>query len=278
MKSRGLVVAIAVVLAVLAAVGVIVYTNSLEKSITEAETTLVAVSKTDIPSNTLLTPLVDSGNFDLIRVPNTALVSGAITSTDALRDQTTAAPILANEQIPVTRLSGELNVIGISEDHVGLGLSIEGPQAVNGLIQQGDNIVVFATFKKGTPVTRVGLQSLLSKGQIEEFFDSVTGQSTAPLSNQDVLFMPFDFTMTLVQTVKVLSVQNPPVDQSTGRRTEGASLLVLDALPEDARNVVFGSSQATLYLGLLPPENEDGYPTDATFGVPLVKVTGVTGK
>lgn len=277
MRSRGLVVAIAIVLAVLAAVGVIVYTNQVEKSVTEEETTLVVVSSQDIPSNTNLNTLVDTGGFQEIRVPDSALVAGAVTSLEELRDRVTSAPILANEQIPLSRLGeGTLNTVGVSADHVGLGIQLGGPQSVNGLIQRGDNIVVYATFKKGTAVLKEDLKKLLEPAQIQNLFDSAAGTSSTPLSNANVLFMPFDFTTTLVPSVAVLSVQNPPVDQASGRQGEGNSSLVLDMLPEDAQGLAFANTVATsLWLGLLPPENEEGYETPGTVGVPFTRIVGV---
>src|SRR6266487_2836042 len=101
MRSRGLVVAIAVVLAVLAAVGVIVYTNSVKNGGGD-KTTAVIVSNQDIQANTPLNPLLDSGAFGTVNVPNDTLVAGAVTSENELRDQTTSATIYANEQIPTT--------------------------------------------------------------------------------------------------------------------------------------------------------------------------------
>ena len=83
MRSRGLVVAIAVVLAVLAAVGVIVYTNSVKNG-TGADTTAVIVSSQDIPANTPLNPLIDQGVFGTVNVPNDTLVSGAVTDENEL--------------------------------------------------------------------------------------------------------------------------------------------------------------------------------------------------
>ena len=50
---------------------------------------------------------------------------------------------------------------------------------------------------------------------------------------------------------------------------------VLDLTPEDAELTVFATGAATLYLGLLPPENKDGYAEPGTVGVPFAKVVGV---
>jgi Flp pilus assembly protein CpaB len=279
MRSRGLVVAIAVVLAVLAAIGVIVYTNSVKtNAVTGSGAATVLVSKQDIAANTALNPLIEQNIFQPITVPSDAVVAGAVTDVTELQNQTTAAPIYANEQIPVNRLAtGATNNLGISDGHVGLGLQIGGPESVNGFIQPADQVVVYVTFNRGTVVSNKSLKQLLSPAQIQKFFDTVNanGSSTSSLAGAPAIVLPFDITMTLVRSIKVLSVQNPPTDADTGRSTAGNSTLVLDADPTDAQELIFASSQGSLYLGLLPPKNKDGYDVPAAAGVPLAKVVGV---
>jgi len=277
MRSRGLVVAIAVVLALLAAVGVIVYTNSVKtNAVVGSGAVNVLVSKQDISANTALNPLISQGVFETITVPKDAVVSGAVTDESELQNQTTSAPIYANEQIPVSRLSSANNLLGISEGHVGLGLQVGGPQSVNGYIQNADQVVVYVTFNRGTVVSNQTLKQLLSPAQIQKFYDAIAsnGTSSSSLASSPALVLPFDFTMTLVKSVKVLSIQNPSVDTSTGRSTTGNSIMVLDATPEDAQQIIFASSQGALYLGLLPQSNKTGYDEPAAIGVPITKVIG----
>src|SRR5439155_15612795 len=258
MRSRGLVVAIAVVLAVLAAVGVIVYTNSVKNG-TGADTTAVIVSSQDIPANTPLNPLIDQGVFGTVNVPNDTLLAGAVTDENELRDQTTSSTIYANEQIPTSRLAtGRGNTLGISDGHVGLGIQIDGPQSVNGYIQNNDQVEIYATFPRGTTVTKQDLKHLLSPAQLQRFLTALQTGSTTTLASSPVLTMPFDFTLPLVNSVRVLAINNPPVDSTTGKPGSGGSTLVLDMLPSDAQALVLANTDATqLWLGLLPP-NKDG--------------------
>src|SRR5918992_780736 len=100
MRSRGLVVAIAVVLAVAAAAA--------------------------------------GGLFTEIQIPEEALVSDAVTSIDELKGVTTTTPILANEQISKTRLSSSetpLNEVGVSAGHIGVAVELQAPQGGAGHIQ-----------------------------------------------------------------------------------------------------------------------------------------------
>jgi len=280
MRSRGLVVAIAVVLAVLAAVGVIVYTNSVKNG-TGSDTTSVIVSTQDIAPNTPLDPLIQSGAFEAVKVPADSIVEGAVTDESELRGQTTASQIYANEQIPTSRLAnGTSNTLGITAGHVGLGIAVDGAAAVNGYVQNNDQIAIYETFPKGTTVTKKELKQLLAPAQIQKLITAIAQGNTAALASSPVLTVPFDFTMTLIQSVRVLSVTNPPADTSTGKPTSGSATFVLDLLPEDAQALVLAHTDATeLWLGLLPPEQDGspakGYRLPATFGVPFAKITGV---
>jgi Flp pilus assembly protein CpaB len=265
MRSRGLVVAIAVVLAVLAAVGVIVYTSSVKETAVNENTVPVLVSTQNIPANTALDPLIAQGVFATANVPQTVVVADAVTSPDQLSGKTATAPIYANEAIPLARVTAS-NVVGISPGNIGLGLQVDGPAAVNGTISQGDNAAIWATFGSGTLVTKTQLKQLLTPGQISQLSGGTSGGA---------IRMPTDFTVTLVRSVKILSAVNPPVDTSTGRASSGSSTFILDMKPEDAELTVFALNSASLYMGLLPPDNKDGYAQPATVGLPFGTVVGV---
>lgn len=279
MRSRGLVVAIAVVLAVLAAVGVIVYTNQVRDEVTQEDTVPVVVANQDIAANTNLNPLIDQGVFDFVRVPENALVAGAVTTIEDLRDETTIAPVFAREQIPLSRLSsgaGDVSIAGVSDGHVGISMSLDSSRGGGGVVQRGDSVAVYATFQQGTPVTKDGLSRLLSTEQIQRFFDGLIGaNSTTGLGQSKAFVTPFPVTTTLVSTVKVLGIQNPTVDEQ-GRTAGGAVTMTLDMLPEDARNLVFANENATLWIGLLPPSDaEEGYAIEGQIGIDYDRLVGV---
>jgi Flp pilus assembly protein CpaB len=278
MRSRGLVVAIAVVLAVLAAVGVIVYTNQVKNSATTEDTVAVIVSNQDIPASTELDPLLAQGGvFKQIRVPEDATVQGAVVNLDQLQGKVTSAPILANEQIPASRLGeGRSNLLGISPDHMALSMELDSPPGGNGHIQQGDSVSVFVTFSKGTPIQYKQLKDLLDKAAIARFLQDV--QAGSATSNVSFVVMPFDYTFQLIQSVKVLDIDNPTVDQTTGKSAGGSIVMALDLLPDDARNIVFSNNFGSLWLGLLPPDNSDGYPIQGQIGPDFSRVIGVGTK
>jgi Flp pilus assembly protein CpaB len=277
MRSRGLVVAIAVVLAVLAAVGVIVYTSNVRDTAVNENTTAVLASTQDIQANTPLDPLIAQGVFQSIQVPNSGVVPDAVTDVAQLQGQTATSPIYQNEQIPLARISsGASNILGIDEGNIGLGLQVEGQASVNGFVQQGDNITIYATFTRGTLVTKQSLKVLLTPAQLNKALQQVLGGTPVSGGSQNVYQMQTDFTVSLIPAVEVLSVQNPPVDTTSGRASGGVSTYVLNMTPQDAQDLVFATGHSTLYVGLLPPDNTEGYPEPGTIGVPIGRVVGAS--
>jgi hypothetical protein len=67
---------------------------------------VVASAEPSLAAGTHLDWLIRAGEFHSIEVPDIDPVSGAITSIDELRGQTTSATIYANEQITTFRLEG----------------------------------------------------------------------------------------------------------------------------------------------------------------------------
>ena len=118
MRSRGLVVAIAVVLAVAAAAAVVLYTQGCQGGREQGgELTTVIVASQKIDANQALDPLIEQGIFTEIEIPRDALVEGAVTDLAQMRGATTTTTILANEQISKSRLStaeNRLNEVGVS--------------------------------------------------------------------------------------------------------------------------------------------------------------------
>jgi len=276
MRSRGLVVAIAVVLAIAAAGAVILYTKGVKQdAVSGGALSVVLVSTQDIPANTNLNPLIDQGAFTQLQVPTDAVVDGAVTSLDELTGQTTTSPVLANEQISTARLSsGEAapgGNLGISAGHIGVTAEVDVERGVAGSITSGDNVAIYATFSEGTAVRKATMRQLLSPAQLEKFQATLDDGTVA--AGLPVVRLGVPFTVVLVPSVRVLSVENPIVGED-GKTTGNSVMATLDLVPDDASNLVYAKEVASVWFGLLPPENEDGYPVGATFGPSFETVVG----
>lgn len=276
MRSRGLVVAIAIVLAIVAAAAVILYTNQVREDAITDEATQVVIATQDIQAGTQLDPLLTQGVFETINVPNDALVEGAVTSLGQLQGQTTTSPVLAREQIPTSRLAtgqSELSQVGVSKDHVGVALSLDGPRGGAGAIRIGDHVAVYVTFNKDTVVLRRELRQILAPAQLKKFFDA----AATPDPKSPAIRLGVDFTATIVPSTRVIQAAIPTVTDTNGQTqsvSDGVITLMLDLVPEDAQAIVFANERASVWLGLLPPQNEDGYPVDAVLGPTFDQLLG----
>ncbi len=245
MRSRGLVVVLALALAVGATAAVIFYVNGVKKDAQNGGQLVdVIVSNQDILANTNLNPLIDQNVFTVAHVPQDVVVADAVTDVAQLKNRTTTTAILANEQIPTSRLSGGPQLaggsLGISPGHIAVTIKESGPEGGGGLIARGDSVTVYATYS-GVSLQTGNLRTLL-KG---------AGSATVAPPKID---LP-NFTVTTIPTVRVLAITNPPLDDN-GNPGTGDVTLTLDLTPEDAQNLVFAQENAKVWIGLLAPDEE----------------------
>lgn len=237
MRSRGLVVAVAFLLAMSATFVVYLYMRGLEKQTTGGEMVAVVVATEDIPAGTQLDELLAEDRFEARRVPEDAVVRGAVMSFDELEGRETSAPVLAGEQISTTRLRGSEQLpggmLGIPNGYQALTLPLESPRLAGGAIQHGDRVTIYGTFT-----------------------NIASAQGNSPAA-----------TVTLVPDVEVLDVT---AQQVTGETNQTTEMVTLALKPKDAQAVVFAQEQGTVWMTLLPP-NEKGTDSGTTTAAELVR-------
>jgi Flp pilus assembly protein CpaB len=263
MKSRGLVVVIALVLAVVAAGAMFLFANGVKNNaVGSGVATNVVVSTKDIPTNTNLNTLISQGAFKTIRVPTNAVVEGAVTNVSQLQNQTTTQPIFKNEQIPVSRLSSgsaaKGGALGIDQGHLAVSIKMDSSNAVNSAITRGSYVTVYATFSS-LRVFHGATQAQIVNGAV----NATSTQATTTLP---------PLTLTLIPAVKVLNVVNPGTD-ANGNPLSGTTTITLDLTPIDAQTLVYAQEEGVIWLGLLPPGDTTGHPQAATI-IPINQLKG----
>ena len=234
MKSRGMVIVLAFLLAAGATGAVYLYVSGVkEEARTGGELTSVIVSKQDIPAGSDLDPLIAAGAFRPGEVPTDDLVVGAVTELTQLRGQTATSAILAGEQIPTARLSsGSLpgGALGQQKGYEAATFSLSAEQVVGPALQRGAHVTIYATF------------------------DSATTKSlkTASVNGADNVIA--GVVMPIVEDVRVLDVVRPGVNPGEQASDEGG-LVTFELLPEDVEKVIFTQQYGTVWLGLLGPND-----------------------
>ena len=237
MKGRGLVVFLALILATLATAGVFMYSRGVqEEAKTGGTMAQVVVSKVDVPARTDLDQLINDDQFRIIQVPESVVVDGAVTSLDQLAGKSNSVAILAGEQIPGARISGNVpgGALAIPKGMEAITVSLDAPRGVAGAINTGDHVTIYSTFRDAP-----------TKGAERE-----------------------TTTVVLVPTAELLAVFRPLAsatfgsDEATAGEQLPGSLAVTVALtPEDAQHFVFSMESGSVWFGLLPPD-ESGQPME----------------
>lgn len=260
MRSRGLVVVLALILATLATAGVFLYSRGVKQNAIEGgDLRTVVVAQVNIPANSDLNQLIREGQFTTIEVPEAAVINNAVTQISQLQNQRNSVFIFANEQIPIARVRGNQvpgGLLSIPEGQQALTVALEAPRAVSGALTGGDNVTIYASFDD------IELTAISERSVAQAIKQAQRGQSNAaPADGQrgQVSLPSFDATVVLVPEVQVLRVIRPTTQTVTGssqaNQSSTASLQVILALtPEDAQKFVFSLEQGRVYLSLLPPD------------------------
>ncbi len=150
MKGRGLVVFLALILATLATAGVFMYSRGVKDQANTGGTMVqVVVSKVDLPARSDLDQMIKDDQFKIVQVPEGVVVSGAVTSVDQLAGKSNVEAILAGEQIPTARISGNVpgGALAIPDGMEAITVSLDAPRGVAGAINAGDHVTIYSTFK-----------------------------------------------------------------------------------------------------------------------------------
>ena len=216
MRSRGLVVAIAVVLAIVAAAAVILYTNGVKSdAVTGGALSVVVVSKQDIAANTNLTPRRRGGVHRASGADRRGRRRGGHRREPAAWPDHDR-PVLANEQIPVGRLSGgeapKGGSLGISEGNVGPPIVLD--EAVQPATATSSAATTSQSTRPSSPSLCRGsaLRQILNPAQLNKLLND-------PKAVGPIVPIPFKFTAAIVPSARVLNILNPVAVEGSSSRS-----------------------------------------------------------
>jgi pilus assembly protein CpaB len=190
--------------------------------------------------------LIKDDQFRIIQVPEGVVVDGAVTSLDQLAGKSNSVAILAGEQIPAARISGNVpgGALAIPEGMEAITVSLDASRGVAGSINSGDHVTIYSTFRDAP-----------TKGAEKE-----------------------TTTLVLVPTAELLAVFRPvssttfggDESQTPSEQLPGSLTVTIALTPEDAQRFVFSMESGTTWFGLLPPD-ENGQPMEPVTFAQVVK-------
>lgn len=235
MKNRKLMVILAVIMGVLAAFSITLYTKGIRtKYENDEETVKVLVADEDISVGKNIDSITKTKAASFQERPKKYVTSRALTSDNEIDGQVLAVPVNKNEIITLDHFKYNTKAglsFTIPDNYVAISIPIDEVRGVSGMIKAGDLINVVATFKRG-------------QTNIED-----------------------DKTKILLQNVKVLAVDNI-IAPAKGHAEENGSIVVkktsstnqnnnrktltLSLKPKDSEKLVFAEELGSIWLTLLP--------------------------
>lgn len=228
MRNRNLVVPLALVLALMSAAGVLLYTRNVRSEASAGGPTApVVVAAVDVPAGTQFDELISRNDLVVEEIPTDYIVPGAVADVEELRGTTAAQPLLKGEQVSADRVA-ELGTVpggglGIPDGFSAISMQLPAAQSVGASLNRGDRVRVFATFHG------VGAE----------------GKSTT------VALLP-----------DVLVLEAVALGESETRAPN--VMLTLAVEPEDAAKFAFAQDTATIWVNLLAPDDKGAPPPPVT--------------
>lgn len=249
LRTRGLALILALVLAALATLALVSYLRGLEdRAYAGVETVEVFVAKEDIEEGTLAEDALARGAIQRTRVPRKVLAAGAIRNLAEIQGKLATVRIIAGEQLIAARFGAELasqGLLPIPDGMHAMTVQVNVPNGVGGFVLPGDRVSVIA--KLDVP-----------SGEAARISGSVDGRAV-DLRAEGGTTSAARF---LVQNVQVLAVnedvqgvvvpaQDGEEEDKESPQQQQALLLTLAVSPEDAERITFATLEGQLYFTLV---------------------------
>jgi pilus assembly protein CpaB len=196
-----------------------------DRAIADQQPVTVLVAKTSIAPGTRVVDAANAGAFQTKEFPQAAVVAGALSSVDPVKDQVVLTTIFPGQQL-LTGMFGATAAsnasIAIPPGQIAASFSFGDPQRVAGFVQPGSNVVIFLTsaLAGGASSTRV----LLPK---------VTVIAVGP------------------------TTITPPADPAQANpEAQPRAMLTLALTQAQAERIIFAQGNGAMYLGLLNDKSQ----------------------
>lgn len=233
MKHRGLMLAAAVALGVIAALLAARYLKGASAELAEqAEPVEVLVAVKSSPRGTGAEELVRDKALETRKIPRQYVADGAVSTIAAVEGQVLAVDVSAGEQITRSKFaypSAAGIAYSIPEGLVAVSIPADDVTCVSGSLKAGDTVMVLATFDPGPDGKQPETRVLLPKARVL----AVNGQ--------------------VVATPDAEKRSTGGIGGSASARSTTAPTITLALTPSDVVKLVFAEEQGSVWLSLLPP-------------------------
>lgn len=231
MKPRFVIIVVAVILGVVATLGVNGYLAGIKKqAVEEQKTVKVWVAASDIPKGTSIEDIQEEKFAELKNIPQRYVASQAMSSIRNIEGQVLSVDISVGEQLTVGKFKHPSEAglsFSVPKDFIAVSIPYDEIKGVAGMVKPGDLLTVFSTFNPG-PDGEDATKILLQKVQVIAVGATVGAEKTREKE----------------RTVGAA--------EASPSETQDQKTVTLALKPAEAEKVVFAQENGKIWLGLHP--------------------------
>lgn len=246
MKSRLIIVVVALVLGGVAAVGAYAYLGAVQRAAeTGSVMTDVVVAKQAIPRGVAASDLISGGYVQTVRMPLKYVSAGAISSVASVSDRVLAVPVDQGEVLTSARFQypSEAGLaFAVPKDFVAVAIPVDEARGVGDLVKPGDRVAVLGTvqMKSGGPdETRI----MVAGAKVLAVGQSTSAAANPSQTQQSGLFAAAQSGSSASSPTKTITVAVSAADAEKIVLAVEAGTVWLALLPGDQSSVVPGPGQ-----------------------------------
>jgi pilus assembly protein CpaB len=148
LSTRGGLVAIALVAALMAAALLTIFLQNYKKSVSDESMHTVLVAKTVIPKGADGDVLAEQDMFQTSRIQGTEVKDGALTDPAAMRDKVTSTTVYPGEQITAEDFAASSDNVNtkVAADQRAISIPVDASHGMLGNVSAGDHVDVYGSF------------------------------------------------------------------------------------------------------------------------------------
>lgn len=235
MRSKIIILVVAIVLGLLSAFFVAQYLESARSEIAaQAEPVRVLVATSDVAAGTTATDILSKEYAEERLVPRQYVADGAISSSASIEGKVLAVPLSRGEQLTAARFKVAEEVglsFALPEGYVALSVPDSASRGVSGFVKPGDYVMVIASFDSGDLGTAI-TKTLINKARVLAS-GAETSQTVTPAAGEQ-------------------SQQGGLIGGGdAGSSGTGPATITLAVTAVDAERIVFAQESGSVWYALL---------------------------
>ena len=236
MRTKAIVIVIALVLAGIATALAVNYVNSARSEVAaSSEPIEVLVAQEDIPRGLSAEELIAKEMIVLQEVPQRYVAADAISSARAIEGQVLNTPLSKGEQVTSARFAVPSSAglaYSVPSDQVAIAIPVDEVRGISRLVRPGDRVAVFVTLENGPEEEGDITRLLLPEAKVVAMGGSLSSEQAQAAADTEG--------------------GGGGAFAAADTETDAPRVMTLSVTPVDAEKLVFAQETGKVWIALLP--------------------------